>query len=479
MSEPVDLLVRHGYLIIMDDDRSIIPDGAVAVRDGTIVAVGEDSALSARFRGADKIDARAAPVHPGLIEAHLHASYHGFRGVLPDQLTEDSSFDSFESVFYNVVTDRDEYLSVALAAAEMIRNGTTCFLEAGTVLSPDSAASACEAVGIRAVLGDPFIWDSPNGFAMGNDDKQQHLRPIIRRAPQSRAEALARLGEQLRRNPANGLVAGHVAVLGLGTASLDLLIRAKAVADDAGVVLNMHQSYSPADTAADRARFGMDPLVRLHELGLLDEHVTLAHANHLTDAEVAAVIDSGVNLVWAPAASMMWGHGSTVHGRHAEIWRRGGNVALGSDSPNWSNSFDLFRQMTLALFAARDAHRDRRYLGAEDGLYLATRGGARAVGMEDQLGSIEVGKKADLVIHTLDRPELVPSTDMIRNLVYAAGSKAVDTVVVDGKVVLSHGRFTRFDELELYREVRAASAELLGRMGHLVARNIPTARPVQ
>ena len=117
---------------------------------------------------------------------------------------------------------------------------------------------------------------------------------------------------------------------------------------------------------------------------------------------------------------MMWGHGGTLHGRHAELWRRGGNIGLGSDSANWCNDFDLFRQANLAVLTARDAHEDRTYLLAEDGLRMATRGGARAAGLEAEIGSIEVGKRADLVLHTLDRPEMRPVTDMIRNLVFSS-----------------------------------------------------------
>lgn len=476
MTAVADVVVRHGYLITMDDDRTVIEDGAVAIAGDAIVAVGPDREVAAGFSAVEEIDAAGGPVHPGLIEAHLHASYQLFRGALPDQLPEDETFDSFESVFYNQVRDSDEYLSVALAAVEMIRNGTTCFLEAGTILSPERAAAAAEQVGIRAVLGDPFIWDHPHGFAMGTTEDQAHERPVLARTPQSLEEALAILGTQLARNATPGLVTGHVAVLGLGTASEQLLVTAKRLAASAGVVLNMHQSYSPADTAADRRRFGADPLVRLHELGLLDAGVTLAHANHLTEAEVEVVLDSGVNIAWAPAASMMWGHGGTMHGHHARLWRQGGNVALGSDSPNWSNSFDLFRQITLAVLGARDAHQDRRYLTAEDGLYMATRGAARAVGMADQLGSLEAGKKADLVIHTLDRPELVPVTDMTRNLVYASGSKSVDTVLVGGEVVLRHGVLRGVDERELFREVRAASQALFARMQRTAVPNTPTER---
>ncbi len=467
----VDILVRHAFVITMDDAGTLIDDGSIAISEGRIVAVGSDGELSAQFSAKQVIDAGGAPAHPGLVESHLHASYGTFRGALPDQLVEDDSFDQFESVFYNHVTDADEYASVALAGVEMIRNGTTCFLEAGTVLEPAAAAEAAEDIGIRAVLGDAFIWDQPQDFAMGHN-AHDGTRPGLARTPQSRDEALERLGGQLWRNAdPNALVTGHVAVLGLGTASEELLLAAKARADDAGVVLNMHQSYSPADTEADRQAFGGDPLVHLAEIGFLDRNVTLAHANHLTDAECEVLLERGSSVAWAPGASMMWGHGGCFTGRHAELWRRGLNVALGSDSPNWSNSFDLFRQASLAVLTAREAHRDRTYLVAEDGLYMTTRGGAQAAGMDSQIGSIEVGKRADIVIHTLARPELLPITDMIRNLIYSSGSKSVHTVIVAGRVVLQGGEFATVDEGRILHDVQRASISLLARMDRRVEPN--------
>jgi cytosine/adenosine deaminase-related metal-dependent hydrolase len=476
------LLIRHGYVITMDDDATIHEDGAVAVgADGRILAVGADVDIAARYQAARSIDAKGAPVHPGFVECHLHASFQLFRGALPDHLVESKSFDTFEGHFYNTVTDEEEYLSVLLACVEMVRNGTTCFMEAGTVLVPEMAARAAKQVAIRAVLGDAFIWDQPQGFAQGKTEAaegcatcaaQARLHTVLRRAPQTRAEALATLGKQLERNAdPDGLVTGHVAVLGLGTASEELMMEAKACADAAGVTLNIHQSYSPADTEADRQRFGKDPLVHLFETGFLDRNVTFGHANHLTDAECDALLERGTSIAWAPAASMMWGHGSSVHGRHGELWRRGANIALGSDSPNWSNDFDLWRQASIAVLTARDVHMDRTYLVAEDGLAMATRAGARAVGLERQIGSLEPGKRADIVIHTLDRPEMVPSTNIIRNLFYSSRSKSVYTVIINGKVVLEEGLFLDLDEKAIFAEARKASQALLARMGHTVEPN--------
>ena len=477
----ITLLVRHAYVLTMDDAGNIIEDGAIAIDGGRIVAVGDDATIAARYSAARVIDAHGAPVHPGLVECHLHASFQVFRGSLPDQLVETDAFDTFESVFFNTVNDEEEYLACLLASMEMIRNGTTCFLEAGTVLTPDMAARAAEKVGIRAVISDAFIWDQPQGMAQGMTlgAEGAHLadcpgcaaaakaHPVLERAPRTREEAVRCMGTELRRNAdPDALVTGHVAILGLGTASETLMLAAKEKADAANVILNLHQSYSPADTEADRQRFGgKDPLVHLAEIGFLAPNVTFGHANHLTDAECDRIVEFGPNLAWAPAASMMWGHGGSIHGRHAELWRRGANVALGSDSANWSNSFDLFRQANLAVLSARDAHHDRTFLVAEDGLRMATRAGATAAGLGTVVGSIEAGKRADIVIHTLARPEMIPTTSMIRNLFYASGSKSVDTVIVDGKVVLDGGVFAKLDERALLMAINEASLALLSRMG--------------
>ncbi len=471
----VDLLIRHGHVLTLDATRRIVPDGAIAVVGRRIVEVGKDGELAARYAPARTIDAGGAPVHPGLVETHMHASFQTYRGVIPDHIPEDEVFDAIERVFYNTVNDEEEYLGVLLASLEMVRNGTTCFMEAGTVLEPDAAARAAREVGIRALLGDPFIWDRPAGLAQGKETPDQgpvRVKGAIDRAPRNLDEALAHLGHELRRNAdPDALVTGHVALLGLGTASEELLLEAKRQADAAGVVLNMHHAYSPSDTAADRVRYGKDPLLHLAEIGILDRNVTLAHANHLTDAECDVLIERGASVAWAPAASMMWGHGGTIHGRHAELWRRGVNVALGSDSANWSNDFDLFRQANLALLTAREAHQDRTYLLAEDVLSMATRGGAQAVGLEAQIGSLEAGKRADIVIHTLRRPELLPITDLVRNLMYSAGSKSLSTVIIDGRVILDRGEFPGLDEDALLAQITEGSRALLRRMGHTVEVN--------
>ncbi len=409
------------------------------MRDGAILALGPDAEITARFTASETIDADGAPVHPGLVEAHLHCSYQLFRGALPDQLREEDAFREFEGHFYRNVDDEDEHLSTVLASLELLRHGATAFLEPGTVLEVDAAVRGAELTGIRAVLADSFIWDDPSGLAMGKNSNPERNTSMIPRAASDRASVRAKLGRILERDPGD-LVTGHVAVLGLGTASTELMLEAKRVANDAGVVLNFHQSYSPGDTARDHERLGAHPLVALRDLGIVDARTTMAHVNHITDEEFAVLVETGAAVAWAPAASMMAGHGSTIEGPacRAAPRRRHGRARIGLAEL-------VERARHVPAGDARSPHRTR---GAPRSR-VPRRGGravdgdpgrcARPRARADRIGQLAPGYRADLVVHTLGRTELLPLTDPVRNLIYSAGSSTVDTVIVDGRVVVRHG----------------------------------------
>jgi cytosine/adenosine deaminase-related metal-dependent hydrolase len=449
-----DLLIRNAYVVSMDSERRLYPRGAVAIRGASIVAVGPERDVVARVQPRRILDARGSPVHPGFIDCHVHPSVHVARGALPDDISFEDGM-SFYTNWWNALEDEDEHAGCLLASLEMLRNGTTCFVEAGTVLEPDTAARAAEAVGIRAFLADPFLWDV------------SALMPtaVIRRAPPDQKRALKLLGSQLWRNrDPEARVRAHVALYGIGTASEELELAAKECSDRNSTFLNQHQSYRRADVEADIARFGRHPVAHLGELGLLDTNCLFAHMNVLHDDEIPFVLESGLSIAWCPSSSMFWGIGATFRGRHAELRQRGVNIVLGSDSANSSGRFDQTRQTLLALLTARDKLQDRRSLAPEDGLEMATIAAARAIGMESQLGSLEPGKRADVVIRTGDRPEANPHSDVIQNLVFSSGSKNISTVIVDGRVVVEDGRAALVDEHWVYAEAQAAADRVARRL---------------
>ena len=461
----MDTVVVNGLVLTMDEARRVIADGAVVIDRGRIVAVGSGSEFLAGFAPGTTIDARGAPVHPGFVECHNHTTLHTIRGAFGDTAPWDEVVNDFYVPYWNTVTDEEEHAGALLACLEMAMNGTTCFMEAGTAFEPDVVAQAAAAVGLRALVGDPFLWDM-GGFTGDS--------PTVQRAPATTDRALRLLGGQLWRNDdADALIRGHIAIVGMASASEELELAAKKAADRAGVVLNKHQSYAPMDVADDDKRFGRHPLVHFEEIGALGPNCLFAHMNVLREDELEAVVRSGVSISWNPAASMMWGIGGATGGSHAELYRRGVNVGHGSDSSNWANTFDMGRNATLAVLAARDGRRDRTILTAEDALTMATINGARGVCLDDRIGSLEVGKRADIVIRTNDLPEMHPVTDPISNLVYAAGSKSVRTVLVDGRVIVEDGRPALIDPVEIYRNADAAARAALGRMGYRTPRRWP------
>jgi cytosine/adenosine deaminase-related metal-dependent hydrolase len=456
----IDLAIVHGYVVTMDPQRRVFADGAVAIRGRDIVAAGPTREIIEGFEAARTLDAGGGVVHPGFVECHTHVTYHLGRGAWGDTISYAELGTGIECAFVNAIDDEAEHASTLLACMEMAGNGTTCFIEAGTAYSPDAVAEAAETFGMRGLVADPFLWDAletPGGY-----------NPYrLERAPASTERALRLLGSELRRNrDPDALVRGHIAIAGMGTATDELERAAKAAADAAGTVLNQHQSYYQVDTDTDDRRHGRHPLVHLEQLGVLGSNCLFAHMNVIRDDEVEPVVRSGLSIAWCPAGSMLWGVGGTVSGRHAELYRRGVNVALGSDSANWSNRFDLGLQGYLAVLAAREQHRSRSILTAEDALAMATINGARAVGLADRIGSLEPGKRADIVIRANDVPEAYPLTDPIAQVVYSAGSKSVHTVMIDGQVVIRDRKPARVDPAEVYAGVQASVRRVFDRMGY-------------
>ena len=447
----------------MDEHRRVWADGAVAVFGRNIVAVGPTAEILAAYAPSRIIDAGGGVVHPGFVECHTHVTYHLARGAWGDTVSYAEVGATTELAFVNAIDDEGEYASTQLACLEMVGNGTTCFIEAGTAYSPAAVAEAAEAVGMRGLVADPFLWDAletPGGY------NAYHLD----RAPASTERALRLLGTELRRNrDPDALVRGHVAIAGMGTATDELERAAKAAADAAGTVLNQHQSYYQVDTETDDHRHGKHALLHLEELGLLDHNCLFSHVNVIRDDEVEPIVRSGMSIAWCPAGSMLWGVGGTFRGRHAELYRRGVNLALGSDSANWSNRFDLGLQGYLAVLAARERSGSRTILTAEDALEMATINGAKAVGLADRIGSLEAGKRADLVLRANDVPEAFPLTDPIAQLVYSTGAKSVHTVVIDGRVVLEGRLPTRVDRAEVFGAVQSSVRRIFDRMGYRYA----------
>lgn len=450
----IDIVIRNARILTMDMEQNILSNGTIAINEGLIIWIGSDSDFVYSGKINRNIDAHSAVVHPGFIDTHVHLIYHTIRRFHDDCLSFEQAM-SFHGGYLSIADDKLEHAGTRLACLEMARNGTTCFLEAN-VISTEGAVSAIREVGLRAMIGDPVIKDivSP-GERFGSISI-------------SKKRSYEIIGNNVQRySDPNGLVHGVVTLSGMGSASDELLLKAKEIADRNGVILNMHQSYSESDTKADDKRLGKHPLVHYDDIGLLGPNCTFSHMNFVREDEFDHVVDSGMSVAWCPIASMMYGIGGTIYGRHLELYKAGSNIALGSDSANWTTSLDVGDQALMAVLTSREKTGDPKALSAYDVLKMSTVNGARAVGMAEKIGSLEIGKKADIVIRNYGIPEAIPYADPVRTLIYSTRSKNIDTVIVNGEVIIEKGHSARLDEEELFARVREASRDALLRMENM------------
>jgi 5-methylthioadenosine/S-adenosylhomocysteine deaminase len=235
----------------------------------------------------------------------------------------------------------------------------------------------------------------------------------------------------------------------------------------------MHMSPTSSDPKEYRARTGRDPLVHLDALGVLGPHLLLAHGVWLSDAEVDLVLQTRTAIAYCPWAYLRLGQGVSERGRHAEIVRRGGRVALGCDASNAGDQVDILRAAALAAGLAKDTRIDPTWFGAHEAFEMATIGGAEAVGMADEIGSLELGKQADIVVHDTTALAWSPRGDVALQLVWSADGRTVRDVLVAGKVVVRDGSCVTVDVGAARASARSAAAALFARAGITVPHRWP------
>ncbi len=249
------------------------------------------------------------------------------------------------------------------------------------------------------------------------------------------------------------------------TCSAELLKGIKRVADERRTMLTLHHGSGPPALADYARRHGTTPTEYLEALGVLGPNACLAHSLGLSEAEIACLARTRATVAMCPVTAAKGARGVAAHGRMPELLAAGVKVALGCDSPNNSNHLDIVRVMNMAAIQYKDARQDMKQIPAESALEMGTRIGAEALGVGDDLGSLEAGKKADLVCFDTQRPEWQALHNPVNNLVYNADGRSVHTVVVDGRVVVDAYRQSFVDEGRLFGKVQEIGERLLARTG--------------
>ncbi len=445
------LKIDHArFIITVDPERHIIQDGALLVEDQRITRIGKAAEL--QDVTADRvIDAREMVVTPGFCNNHMHISYaHATRGIFPDNLDPMIYLGHVFSL-QGAMSEEDEYATSLLGITELLKYGTTCFFDPGSTKFLDTCMQAYEESGVRLVVGQQVV-DKPNPLRLPVYEVDEAVR-IMEETIQQYDH---RLDDRMR---------AWTMPFDAAFCSDELLRAAKDLADTHGTGMTLHQANRPGTVQWYQETYGKRPVEYLDDLGILGPNLLLAHVIDLDDREIDAIARTDTKTVMCPTAALKMGGRMTTTGRLPEMVERGICVSLGTDAGNNSNLLETLRSMYLVTVLYKDARGTTDVVPAEMAIELATLHGARALGLEHDIGSLEVGKKADMVLFDTRRPEWRTLFNPVNSLVYNADGRSVHTVIVDGRVVVENGSPCFVDEWELMANVQALGENLLDRTG--------------
>ncbi len=425
------LLFNADWLVTCDRAMNCRRLGAVAIEGKKIVAAGSTHELRDLFQGRKELDLSGYLLMPGLVNTHAHAGMSLFRGVaddLPLKIWLEEKIFPLENVFLN---PESVYLGTLLSVVEMLKSGTTCFCDG--YFFEDRAAKACVKAGIRAVLGQGILDfptpDAPNQSA-------------------SRARAEAFISDFPSRN---GRIRPSLFCHAPYTCSPETLKRTKELCRGNKILFQTHLSETKEEVSAIMKQYDLRPAMHLDALGVLDEFTLCAHAIWLSEEEVRLIADRGASIAHCPESAMKLGSGTAPV---LELDSLGVKIGLGTDGCASNNDLDLFSEAGFAARLHKVFRKDALACPAKMALRMATSGAAAAIGLHDEIGSIEAGKKADLVALDLRQPHLSPLYDPISHIVYAARGADVSFVWVDGRLVVKDRQILTVNETVIMSDAK-------------------------
>ncbi|HVF41659.1 MAG TPA: 5'-deoxyadenosine deaminase [Pyrinomonadaceae bacterium] len=439
------VLIKGGAVVTMDAAGSVF-EGDVLVRGSRVESVGRAS-LTASATADVTIDARGCAVLPGFVQTHVHLCQTLFRGAADDL----ELIDWLKKRVWPMEAAHDAAslrASARLGVAELIRGGTTCALTMETVNHTAEVFRVVEETGFRATVGKCMMDKGDEVPAALREETENSIR-----------ESLALLEEWHGR--AGGRVRYCFAPRFAVSCTRGLLERVARLARERGVMVHTHASENRTECEMVERETGRRNVEYLDSLGVSGPHVLLAHCVHLSEDEISLLASAGTHVSHCPSSNMKLGSGIAPV---AEMLGRGVSVSLGADGAPCNNRLDMFTEMRSAALLQK-VWRGADVLAAARVLRMATRGGARALGLEDEIGSVEAGKRADLVVVDLERLHTTPRPDVVSTVVYASEAADVRDVLIDGRPVMRDGQLATLDEREVIAEARSQYELLAARSG--------------
>jgi 5-methylthioadenosine/S-adenosylhomocysteine deaminase len=428
-SEKVDIVIVGGTALTMEDDAPMERSG-IAIADDTISFVGTADEVNARYFADTIIDATGCVVMPGLINGHTHAAMTLFRGIADDLPLETWLHDYIFPAESENLSDEFVYWGTKLACAEMLLGGITTFCD--MYLFEEAAARGAKEMGMRGVLGE-VLYDFPSPNYGPIEKGYDYTEAFIKK---------------WKDDP---LIVPSVQPHALDTCAPELLVHAKEIADKYDVPYIVHVAESKSNVEHVKQKHGTESFLYLDKLGVLDERFVADHAVWVTPEEIAVMRDKKVKVITNPESNMKLTSGwAPIH----TYLDQGISVGIGTDGCASNNNLDLFGEMDTLAKLHKIYDEDPTHMDAYTVLRLATAGGAAALGISDKVGTLAVGKRADIIIVDFNKPHLTPVYNYFSHLVYAAVASDVRDVLVNGELLVQNRVLTRASLGEILKKAR-------------------------
>ncbi|MGC3969220.1 MAG: amidohydrolase family protein [Pirellulales bacterium] len=428
--DSVELLVVHGTIVVMDPQRTVIEDGALAVQGGKILSVGKSADLLERFEAARTVDAKQAVVMPGLINAHGHAAMTLFRGLADDKALMDWLRNYIFPAEAKFVDEPFVRAGTRLGILEMLLGGTTTYVD--MYYFEDAVADETAKAGMRGVIGQAMI-DFP--------------------APDHKTWDATLAGTEafLKKWQGHRLITAAPAPHAPYTVSPEHLQAAKQLADKYSAPLIIHLAETQDEVENSKKQYQATPTVHLDRIGFLGPNVIAKHVVWADEDELLLLKKHGVGIAHCPQSNMKLASGIAPV---PQMLKLGLGIGLGTDGAASNNDLDMWGEIgTVAMLHKVDL-RDPTVVNAHEAVAMATIDGARAIHLEDKIGSLEVGKEADFIIVDVTAPHVVPMYDVFSHLAYAVKASDVRTVAVAGRIVVEDRKPTTLDAEQILSEAR-------------------------
>lgn len=417
----VDTLIHARWVLPIRPANTVLEHHSIAIHDNRILDILDFDQAQAQYESNNTVHLPEHVVMPGLINAHTHSPMSLFRGLADDLELMDWLNNHVWPAEKNVINEKSMEDGMRLAIAEMLRGGTTCFNE--MYFFPNVAANTAISEGMRGCIGHT-IMNVPTGFA---NDEDEYI-------------AKARAAHEAR--PVSDLMSWSIAPQGAYTNSDSSLQKAKELADEFDMIMNMHVQETQVEIQINLDQHGNRPIERLHKLGLIDDRFVGVHMVHANDEDIALFAEKGAHVAHCPESNLKLASGFAPI---VKMRKAGINVAIGTDGACSNNDLDMFSELRTASFIAKAVNQDATALPAFDVLEMATLGGAKAIARDHDIGTLEKGKCADVIAVDLSSYLTQPVYNPLSHLAYAVNRLQVSHVWVNGRLLLDEGAFTQLD----------------------------------